>query len=448
VEASTGLIATLAGTGSAGYSGDGGPAELAMLNNPTGVAVDASGNVFITDQRNHRVRRIERATGKIATAAGTGAVGFGGDGGPALAALLSVPTALAVDRSGHVFVSELGNLRVRKLTPVGGQGPAAPAITLTFDGTLRDRVGRGDFGIGDDSLVDGVFTVTLQPGSGERTVTSLELSRSSGGRWNTVPSDGFWILGAASSLDAPLYNNSTGAVNITVPEGGSFLLFAGEDQDLFSPGSSFTLTVGFADGSTATASVTIPEAPGSNRPPVATANRLAASVDAADHTGATVRLDASGSTDPDGDSLSFSWTDNGTVIATTAVAEVKLGVGAHSIVLTVSDGRGGASSTTAQSVTVNPPAQPGALRIDSVSPNTARRGATVTVTIKGAGFTPQSIVSISGGSITVRTSFVSSTQLNVTFTIAGNATTAPRSVSVINQGSVAVTLANAFTVRP
>jgi hypothetical protein len=102
--------------------------------------------------------------------------------------------------------------------------------------------------------------VNLLLGSGNRTVTKLELRRSdNGGIWNTTV-DNYWVLGAAASLDAALYNNSANAgVNFAVSEGGSFNLFAsdGTGSTYFPPGSTFNLTVTFADGSTAIASVTV-----------------------------------------------------------------------------------------------------------------------------------------------------------------------------------------------
>jgi hypothetical protein len=131
---------------------------------------------------------------------------------------------------------------------------------LSFNGKLRDRVGRGDKSLSSDGSFDATFTVNLLPGSGNRTVTKLQLRRSdNGGIWNTTV-DNYWVLGAAASLDAALYNNSANAgVNFAVSEGGSFNLFAsdGTGSTYFPPGSTFNLTVTFADGSIATASVTV-----------------------------------------------------------------------------------------------------------------------------------------------------------------------------------------------
>lgn len=109
-----GIITTVAGTGEQGFSGDGGPATGAQLDSPAGVAVDASGNIYIADTHNHRIRKVSGGT--ITTIAGTGTAGFSGDSGPAASALLSNPTALAVDSSGNLYVADTDNHRIRKLT--------------------------------------------------------------------------------------------------------------------------------------------------------------------------------------------------------------------------------------------------------------------------------------------------------------------------------------------
>ena len=112
-----GIITTLAGNGVRGYSGDGGPATAAELNEPMGVAVDTFGNVFIADTDNGRVRRVA-PDGVITTIAGTGSlVGYSGDGGPATNAPIPGPYGLAIDASGRIYVSDAGNNLIRLLTP-------------------------------------------------------------------------------------------------------------------------------------------------------------------------------------------------------------------------------------------------------------------------------------------------------------------------------------------
>jgi uncharacterized protein (TIGR03437 family) len=107
---------TVAGTGVNGYSGDGGPATSAQLNNPYGVALDAAGNIYITDTNNQRVRMVSAATGIITTVAGTGRSGYAGDGGPSTSAQLSFPRGILVDASGKIYVSDAQNNVIRLLT--------------------------------------------------------------------------------------------------------------------------------------------------------------------------------------------------------------------------------------------------------------------------------------------------------------------------------------------
>jgi sugar lactone lactonase YvrE len=111
---STGTITVIAGTGIQGYGGDGAAATSAYLDTPTGVAVDSSGNLYIADSHNHRIREI--SGGIITTIAGSGVPGFSGDGGAAAAAQLSLPSAVAVDASGSVFIADTNNQRIRRIT--------------------------------------------------------------------------------------------------------------------------------------------------------------------------------------------------------------------------------------------------------------------------------------------------------------------------------------------
>ena len=140
-------INTYAGNGVAGFSGDGGPATAAQLNNPYGVAVDAVGNVYIADNGNNRIRKIN-TTGVITTIAGNGVASYGGDNGPATAAAIQAPRGIAVDPSGNVVFSDYGNNRIRKINTAtgiittiagvggvpsfGGDGGQATAANLAF----------------------------------------------------------------------------------------------------------------------------------------------------------------------------------------------------------------------------------------------------------------------------------------------------------------------------
>jgi uncharacterized protein (TIGR03437 family) len=129
-----GIIHTIAGNGVERFSGDGGPATSALLSYPQGVAVDSSGTVYFTDTGNNRVRRVTPA-GVITTIAGTGSSGFSGDGGPATAAEIGTPIGIAVDAGGNVYVACLGDVqRIRKISPAGIISTVAGGGKLASDG--------------------------------------------------------------------------------------------------------------------------------------------------------------------------------------------------------------------------------------------------------------------------------------------------------------------------
>jgi trimeric autotransporter adhesin len=132
VDAVTGIITTVAGSGVEGFRGDGRSALRAHLNSPLGVAVDATGTIYISDTGNDRIRRVRR--GIIKTLAGRSA-GFGGDGGPAKRALLDTPFGIALDPAGNLYVADAGNHRIRRIlsstrkidTVAGGGATAYPS---------------------------------------------------------------------------------------------------------------------------------------------------------------------------------------------------------------------------------------------------------------------------------------------------------------------------------
>lgn len=113
IDGKTGLISTVAGSGQKGYSGDGGPATTARCDEPYEVRFDRSGNLYFVEMKNHLVRRVDAQTGKISTVAGTGEPGFSGDGGPAVRAQLRIPHSIALDHSSNLYIADIGNHRVR-----------------------------------------------------------------------------------------------------------------------------------------------------------------------------------------------------------------------------------------------------------------------------------------------------------------------------------------------
>jgi uncharacterized protein (TIGR03437 family) len=137
-----GTVATVAGNGAGGYSGDGGPATAASLYEPRGVALDAAGNLYIADQRNSRIRKVTPG-GTITTVAGDAVERYSGDGGPATAASLWRPSGVAVDAAGNIYIADYQNSRIRKVTPggtittvAGGGtgGDAGPATAASLNG--------------------------------------------------------------------------------------------------------------------------------------------------------------------------------------------------------------------------------------------------------------------------------------------------------------------------
>src|SRR5205823_4001321 len=129
-----GTITTVAGTGAFGFGGDGGVATSADLASPFGVAVDAAGHIYIADTFNQRIRRVE-LDGTITTVAGNGIFGFSGDGGPAIGAELANPDGVAIEATGRIYIADTYNHRIRR---------------VELDGTISTIAGNGNSGAGGD----------------------------------------------------------------------------------------------------------------------------------------------------------------------------------------------------------------------------------------------------------------------------------------------------------
>lgn len=150
-----GIISTVAGDGTFGYSGDGGPAALAQLNRPSGVAVDDAGDLYISDAGNHRIRLLN-AGGVISTVAGDGTSGFSGDGGPATSGQLNFPRGLAIDAAGDLLIADYSNHRIRKVTSgpgismnfAAGAGGSATSSTAALNGPARTGYAAADISLG------------------------------------------------------------------------------------------------------------------------------------------------------------------------------------------------------------------------------------------------------------------------------------------------------------
>jgi sugar lactone lactonase YvrE len=138
VNGATGIITTVAGNGASGYSGDGGPATTAELGALSGMAVDAAGDLFIADLVDSVIREVHAATGIITTLAGNGTAGYSGDGGAATAAELNWPAALAVDSAGNLFIADSGNYAIRKV-----DGATGIISTVAGNGSTNGNSGDG-----------------------------------------------------------------------------------------------------------------------------------------------------------------------------------------------------------------------------------------------------------------------------------------------------------------
>ncbi len=154
----TGIISTIAGNGIPAYNGDNGPATVASLQYPVGVALDTAGNIYIADEFNNCIRKVKASTGIITTVAGSnlGIGGYSGDGGPAVNAELNLPLAIKLDVSGNIFIADNGNNRIREVTISDGK-----ITTVAGNGEANDS--------GDDSLathagLSDVTDIAVDPG--------------------------------------------------------------------------------------------------------------------------------------------------------------------------------------------------------------------------------------------------------------------------------------------
>ena len=159
VDVSTGIINTVAGTGTGGYTGDNGPATSATLNGPDGITLDSQGNMYISDDYNNVIRKVSKATGIITTIAGNGTAGYSGDNGPATSAKLNDPSiGIAFDPQGNFYIADDGNNVIRKVTVStgiittvagngvqgysGDNGPATSATLNGPEGVAVDALGN------------------------------------------------------------------------------------------------------------------------------------------------------------------------------------------------------------------------------------------------------------------------------------------------------------------
>jgi hypothetical protein len=159
IDLTTGVISTVAGTGAKGYGGDGGPATKATLNEPYAVAAAPAGDLYVVDRLNAVIRRVDGRTGVITTAAGTGRRGYSGDGGPAIRAQLNEPNDCCLDGKGGLLIADVSDWRVRRLDLKTG-------VLTTFAGTGKpkgkvDRRAIGDGGPATRAVLVGARAVCV-----------------------------------------------------------------------------------------------------------------------------------------------------------------------------------------------------------------------------------------------------------------------------------------------
>lgn len=210
----TGVISRVAGTGTPGFSGDGGPATAAQLNNPYGLATTPDGGILIADTGNQRIRKVS-ASGSISTVAGSGSAGFSGDSGPAIAAALNTPTGVA-SADGGFLIADFDNNRVRRVEAGGSISTVAGSGSTTHSGDDGPAISAGMYHpLGVAAAADGGFLIAV---SGNNRIRKV----SSGGTITTVAGNG----GSGFSGDggpatgAQVYN----PVGVTEIPGGGFLI--------------------------------------------------------------------------------------------------------------------------------------------------------------------------------------------------------------------------------
>ncbi|MBE2289138.1 MAG: T9SS type A sorting domain-containing protein [Chitinophagaceae bacterium] len=208
VKSSTNEITTYAGTGGGGYSGDGGPAVNATIDAPLDVNADSNGNVLISDQYNHRVRKVDAVTGIITTIAGNGTAGYSGDGGLAIHAKLNQPTGLFVDKQNNIYVAEYGNGTIRKIDAVTG-------IITTVAGTgVTGFSGDGGPATNAKLFCSDVFVDSY----GNLIIADYENNRI------RKVSSGVAVTDIDEGVEAKLFPNpTTGVFSVQVPAGISLL---------------------------------------------------------------------------------------------------------------------------------------------------------------------------------------------------------------------------------
>ena len=239
LDATTGVLPLVAGNGTAGFSGDNGPAANAQLANPGGIAVDSAGNLYIADGYNYRIRKV--SNGVITTVAGNGTPGFSGDNGPATSAQLNGPAGVAVDSAGNLYIADGGNNRIRKvsngvITTVAGNGTLGysgdngPATSAQLARPVAVAVGSAGNVYVVDGLDDGIRILTpFSPCTYSVSPTTLQ-APASGGSFTvsiqTTASCSWTVSGLTRWITISGVSSGTGSGSVTLvvaPNSGTAL---------------------------------------------------------------------------------------------------------------------------------------------------------------------------------------------------------------------------------
>jgi uncharacterized protein (TIGR03437 family) len=406
---SSGIISTVAGNGNCGFSGDGGPATAASIF-PIGVTVDATGNIFIADTFNQVIRRV--TGGIISTIAGNGTAGFSGDGGPATSAAFNEPIAVAVDLVGNIFVADYKNDRIRRIsggiiTTVVGNGMAGfsgdggPATNATLNVPESVTLDASDNIYIPDGANNRIREVIASAPSFQISTATLTFSAIAGGA--APPPQAFTLSSAVARL---AYSISTSSSWLSAsPSSGSIPVSVqiSVDPSQLAAGSytgSVTITAPDANPSTQTIAISVSISP-------AQAGKLAVSA-------SSLPFSLSQGAVPASAQLTISNQGSGSILYTASVS------GGNWLQASPSSGSVSPASSAALTVTVDP----GAL-----APGTYNG----TVTIAGAGQNLAVTVTLA---VTAPQQEIVLSQLGYTFTaVAQGGTVLPQRLGILNTGS-------------